>query len=106
MPSDSEWTTLTDYLDGVDNAGSKLIEINNTNWQNNLFSGSNLSLFTALPGGEREYDGTYDAKGYVGYWWSSSHQNSNVLCRLIEDSKIFSSSKNKNRGYSIRCIKD
>ncbi|MBM3920821.1 MAG: hypothetical protein FJ347_06290, partial [Sphingomonadales bacterium] len=70
VPSDAEWTILTDYL-GSD-AGTKMKS--KTGWNENG-NGTNSSGFSGLPGGTRNYNGTFYTIGYDGYWWSSSETN-------------------------------
>jgi uncharacterized protein (TIGR02145 family) len=48
IPSDSEWTVLTDFLGGEDVAGKKMKST--SGWQNNG-KGNNKSGFSCLPGG-------------------------------------------------------
>ncbi len=55
VPTDEEWTILTDYLGGESVAGGKMKEAGNINWGgiNNINQDStNKSLFTGLPGGD------------------------------------------------------
>jgi len=67
VPSDAEWTILTDYL-GSD-AGTKMKS--KTGWNENG-NGTNSSGFSGLPGGGRNDGGAVNGIGHVGYWWSSS----------------------------------
>jgi uncharacterized protein (TIGR02145 family) len=64
VPSDAEWTALTDALGGGKVAGKKM---KSTAWD-----GTNSSGFSALPGGARDGSlGYFYDDGYYGYWWSS-----------------------------------
>ena len=57
LPTDAEWTTLTTYLGGEGAAGVKL---KSTSIRVNPNEGAaNSSGFTALPGGFRDYHGTF-----------------------------------------------
>ncbi len=71
---------------------------------------NNTTGFTALPGGNRAYDGTYLNIAYGGYWWSSSEGNTdNAWYRGMYDygSRMYSSYYVlKLGGFSVRCIKD
>ena len=60
VPSDDEWTALSDYLGGEDIAGGKLKST--IGWNNN--SATNSSGFSALPGGYRYSN---EAFNYIGY---------------------------------------
>jgi uncharacterized protein (TIGR02145 family) len=109
VPAKSEWTTLTDYLGGENEAGSKMKETGNTHWLSPLTIASNTSGFTALPGGYRSSDGSFNLIGYNGDWWSSTEYNTTqawVLDMYYEVSYVSIESRNKSYGFSIRCIKD
>ncbi len=54
VPSDAEWTVLSDYLGGESVAGGKLKEAGTTHWYTPNAGATNETGFTALPGGIRE----------------------------------------------------
>ena len=65
VPTDDEWTELTESSGGEDIAGNVL--------KTQEWGGTNSSGFSALPGGYRgNYYGSFSNEGYYGYWWSSS----------------------------------
>lgn len=122
VPSDSEWTTLINFLGGDNIAGGKLKETGTTHWKtswypNNL-GATNESGFTALPGGERIIGlfgpGAFSNINRYGYWWSATEYNEwSAWSRYIsnEDKGVYRDelgdySMNKSEGYSVRCIKD
>jgi uncharacterized protein (TIGR02145 family) len=90
IPTDVEWTTLTNYLGGINTAGGKLKEIGTTHWETSNSGGTNESGFTALPGGFRSWDGTFSYIGHSGLWWDSVDAYWGDLW---------------NNGYSVRCIR-
>ncbi len=51
VPSDSDWTVLTDYLGGFEVAGGKLKEQGTAHWINPNLGATDEVGFTALPGG-------------------------------------------------------
>ena len=109
VPSDAEWTTLTTYLGGESVAGGKLKETGLTHWKSSNTGASNITNFTALPGGYRSSDGTFVSIGGYGFWWSSSESNSNIaLSRFMayDGSSVYKNNVNKNTGYSVRCLKN
>jgi len=111
VPSDAEWTILTDYLGGANIAGSKLKETGTLHWNSPNTGATNQSGFTALPGGYRENEGTfYDVK-IVGSWWSSTESSvSNAWFRNMYSFDYFPDIDRhdyfKQRGFSVRCLKD
>jgi len=71
IPSDAEWTLLTDYLGGAEKAGAKMKS--KQGWAKGLAvdgNGTNSSGFSGLPGGGRDRYGTFDLIGELGGWWS------------------------------------
>ena len=64
VPTDNEWTSLTDYLGEDTKAGGQLKETGTTHWLSPNYGATNESGFTALPG---EYSG-----GMSGSWLSST----------------------------------
>ena len=108
VPTDSEWTVLTDYLGGEITAESKLKEVGATSWNSPNTDATNTSLFSALPSGFRNLNGNYVCFGYYGSWWSSTENYTSVWTRDLaswssNENRVLSS---KGNGVSIRCLKD
>jgi uncharacterized protein (TIGR02145 family) len=70
IPTDDEWTILTNYLGGEDVAAKKLKS--KTGWKENG-NGSNKSGFNGLPSGYRHptLEMPYNL-GQSGLWWTTS----------------------------------
>ena len=51
------------------NAGGTLKEEGTAHWDNPNTGATNSTLFTALPGGRRKDDGTFEKITEEGYWW-------------------------------------
>lgn len=106
VPSDEEWTQLTDFLGGAENAGTKMKST--TGWDEN-FAGNNSSGFNALPGGYRTHDGYFSNKGRNALFWSSTEFNSqrvwfrNVIGSIPD---VYRPNYDKEFGLYVRCIKD
>ena len=107
IPTDAEWTTLTNYLGGETIAGAKMKS--KTGWGNDG-NGTNSSAFAGLPGGCRDDNGVFDDIGADGYWWSSSESATNyALIRSLsnDDGNVISPIFiNKRKGFSVRCLRD
>ena len=109
VPSDAEWTVLTDYLGGESVAGGKMKEVGTTSWNSPNAGATNTSLFSALPGGNRNVNGGYNVIGHYGYWWSSTENNTNNAWNRDLDDYDGSADRynsNKYSGISVRCLRD
>jgi len=109
LPSDAEWTQLTTYLGGESDAGGKLKETGTTHWTSPNISATNETGFTALPGGFRSTNGTFSNIGNYGYWWSASEYDTTYAWyRFMYNnvSIVYRSYKNKEVGYTVRCLRD
>ena len=69
VPSDKEWTALTDYLGGFNVAGIKMKSRNGWDERGN---GTNQVGFTGLPSGYRNHKGQFIHMGKYAPWWSST----------------------------------
>ena len=105
VPTDAEWTILTDHLGGGSLAGGQMKT--NYGWYNGG-NGTNSSGFSGLPGGNRSYFGLFGLAGNYGYWWSSSPSGSSAWFRyLLSYNESVSRGSNLLRsGFSVRCVRD
>jgi uncharacterized protein (TIGR02145 family) len=113
VPSDAEWTTLTDFLGGQSVAGGKMkstaTQPTPGGWNPPNTGATNSSGFTGLPGGDRDSGGWFDHLGFNGTWWSSSVTGSGVAWYRV----LYSDNARANRGtnvhrlgFSVRCARD
>jgi uncharacterized protein (TIGR02145 family) len=102
IPSDGEFTELTDFLGGESVAGGKMKST--SGWYDGG-NGSNSSGFNGLPG---RCAGSFYNNGYYGRWWSASESGSYSWKRLLSYSNANVSRDNdiRNDGYSARCVRD
>jgi uncharacterized protein (TIGR02145 family) len=122
LPSDSEWKQLEMHL-GMSqseadkdteirgtNEGAQLKEAGTSHWNSPNLGATNLSGFTALPGGSRSWDATFGTIGYFGYWWTSTckewdpyawHRNVG-----FDHETVWRGQMNNDVGFSVRCVKD
>ncbi len=102
VPSDAEWTALTDALGGGKVAGKKM---KSTAWD-----GTNSSGFSALPGGYRYYNsGVFLNVGNDGFWWSSSADGTySAWYRSLYSgyASVYRSNYHRRSGFSVRCVRD
>lgn len=122
LPSDSEWTQLSDYLInngyGYEGSGDDIGKAiaSTSGWNSSSSLGdvgydqatNNSSGFNALPGGAQE-NGYFKILGELGVWWSATESSSTfawfrVLVydyRTWQDVTLY-----KELGFSIRCVQN
>lgn len=109
LPSDDEWTTLTNYLGGESVEGGKMKETGTAHWESPNTGATNESGFSALPGGYRGGNGGFDGITYYGYWWSSSEFSMNSAWHRVlyySYSYVGRYYSDKVYGFSVRCVRD
>ena len=126
VPTDAEWTMLEDYLiasgynyDGT-TTGNKLAKslASVTGWDSSSITGAigntdysekrNATGFTALPGGYRDDDGTFNDVGKDGGWWSATEAGTyTAIDRWLyySMSNLIRGTYSKRNGFSVRCIR-
>lgn len=110
VPFDIEWTTLKNYLGGVSIAGGKIKETGTSHWNNPNTGATNVSGFTALPGGSRSYYGPYgyDINKNGDFWSSTESTTDNSWGSFVsyDNSNLSQGTNKKKYGFSIRCLRD
>jgi uncharacterized protein (TIGR02145 family) len=104
IPSDAEWTTLTNYVGS--SAGKKLKATSGWNENGN---GTDSYGFAALPGGYGYSDGNFLNVGNYGSWWSASEGNSDdayYRSLLYYYEYVGYNYYNKGFLFSVRCLQD
>ena len=111
IPSNAEWTTLTDYLGGSSVAGGKMKETGTSHWQSPNTGATNESGFSALPGGLRTPTPLFNSIGLGYFCWASTetdiesaHSRYLIYDRADIGGGVYGATKII--GRSIRCIKD
>ena len=123
VPSDAEWTELTNYVssqsqyvcgDYTGNIAKALAS--ETGWNSSTYncdvgnnpSANNATGFSARPAGG--YFGDYSGFGYSAYFWGATLLDSNyAYYRYLNYSYAFVSRNyygSKNYGYSVRCVRN
>ena len=106
IPSDEEWTILTDYLGGELKAGTKMKS--SFGWDENG-NGTNSSGFAGFPGGYRSSDGAFYNIGSYGYWWSATEDNLYYAWGrylYCDNGDVGGLSLNEQDAFSVRCLGD
>jgi len=110
IPSDEDWSRLTDFLGGESVAGKKMKYTDF--WADNdgeSGNGTNESGFSGLPGGSRSLNGTFDNVGKYGYWWSSTENDTNYAWYRslnYDGGNVSRANDGKGNGFSVRCLRD
>jgi uncharacterized protein (TIGR02145 family) len=115
VPSNAEWTELTNYLGGPEIAGVRMKS--ELGWDEINTIITNEIGFSGLPGGKRIYEdldftginGDFFGIGSACTWWSSS-QSDDANAWILSLSKYHNNTNIqtslKLNGYSVRCVKD
>jgi uncharacterized protein (TIGR02145 family) len=107
LPSDAEWTRLTDYLGGKEVAGSKMKS--RAGWRDNG-NGTDESGFSGLPSGSHLKGGTFHDIHSNGYWWSCTSYNDKQDAWYRGLGYNYSDASRNNysngSGFSVRCLGD
>lgn len=113
VPSYDEWMVLHNNIGGENHAGGKLKEVGTAHWLSPNVGATDEVGFTALPGGERRSNGTYEFIGAWGFWWSST-KNYNIYpwymyltyYQYWGHMCYNGLGEGDGYGYSVRCVKD
>ncbi len=113
VPTDKEWNIMINKFDGIHKAGGKLKSTATTpdihpRWINPNANATNESDFSAVPGGIRTHAGEFKYLGSFGAYWTSCEtygENAWKYGMSYNDTKIYRHRRDKNYGYSVRCVR-
>ena len=109
IPSDAEWTLLTDYLSANGNEGKEGDALKSKSGWSRDGNGTDAYGWLGLPGGNRSYYGGFDDIGSSGNWWSSSQANADDAWYRylhLNDGAVNRNYDGKHVGFSVRCLRD
>jgi uncharacterized protein (TIGR02145 family) len=119
LPTDEAWKELTHFLGGDSIAGAKLRNRELSLWGDPLTgpdtTSSNVSGFSAIPGGRRNPGGTFGGMGMFSYFWSSADKpvgnawDGNAWYMMLINNDSIAHIHNyagKQYGFSVRCLKN
>ncbi len=105
LPTPYDWTTLADYLGGINVAGGKLKETSTVHWASPNTGATNETGFTALPGGGR-VGSNFSNIGKYSFWWTLKDFGTSIFYGVqYDNSKLATNYYDKSYGLSVRCIK-
>jgi uncharacterized protein (TIGR02145 family) len=109
VPSNAEWTVLTNYLGGESVAGGKMKITGYDYWLSPNAAATNSSGFNATGSGFRTLGGSYSSLNVNGYYSSSTENDSSrSLIRYLgyNDGSATTQVSSKGCAISVRCLKD
>jgi uncharacterized protein (TIGR02145 family) len=116
VPTETDWSTLINYLDpnamGGANfnnfAGGKMKSIGTQYWINPNTGASNESGFSGLPGGVFD-SGSFNSLGTYGNWWGATEVDffdAWYYNLYAFNDVVYKYHYVKQKGHSVRCIKN
>jgi uncharacterized protein (TIGR02145 family) len=109
VPSRDEWQQLRDVLGDTLTGGGKLKEEGTLHWKTPNTGAVNSNGFTALPGGIRYFEGTFNSVSCFTAFWSSTESDNDkawYLSLYYSDAVVAMNKISKKDGFSVRCLKD
>jgi uncharacterized protein (TIGR02145 family) len=109
LPSDVEWTNLTNFLGGETISGGKMKETETSHWSSPNTGATNSSGFTALPGGLMSSGGGFYVLADGACFWSATENSTtNAWTRGLDysNANLYRGYNYKTYGFSLRCCKD
>jgi uncharacterized protein (TIGR02145 family) len=117
IPTDEEFTELTDFLGGTGVAGGKMKEAGYDHWNSPNTGATNSSGWTGLPGGVCRPLGRissvlnfrgFKENGLSGGWWSASESGSYSRGRTLtfQSDSVSRGIDFQINGQSARCVRD
>ena len=105
VPSDGEWTVLTNHLGGANVIANQMKTT--YGWAQGQ-NGTNSSGFSALPGGYRNPAGYFQYAGGGAFWWSSSSNDYDAWLRVLDflQDGVGTDIDHMGNGFSVRCVRD
>jgi len=112
VPTDEEWTMLTDYLNTAylntsGHSGTEGTDLKATSGWSSSGNGTDDYGWNGLPGGSRDHSGNFSVVGYYSYFWSSSHSYGDYAWYrglAYDNVNVSSGGSYKGNGFSVRCL--
>ncbi len=109
VPSEADWTKLAVFLAGEHVAGGKLKESGTAHWNYPNLNATNVTGFSALPGGYRSLSGDFGGNGSTADFWSYSVDNSIRAWDMYmhnDHESLIKDSISKCDGFSVRLVRN
>lgn len=113
LPNLTEWNTLLSTEDDETTSGKMLKSASGWNKDGKKSgNGTNAVGFSALPAGQRTYDGHFEYAGYHAFFWSASVSiafevyDADLILLSYENGNASLHYNGKGFAFSVRCLKD
>ncbi|MDP3451369.1 MAG: FISUMP domain-containing protein [Bacteroidales bacterium] len=109
VPTDADWTIMTDFIGGLIGNSGKLKSTGTALWAAPNTGATNSTGFSAKPGGYRYFTGAFGGQGYGADWWSSTEASADkswVYGVNYNSNNITRYNDFKRNGFAVRCIKE
>lgn len=105
LPSDNDFTTMTDFIGGLESASYKLKSTSNL-WKSDGV-GSDEYGFNVLPAGYYEDGVSSNLYGYADFWTSTNYDSDSAWNRHFDyyNESLKRGSYHKVAGLSVRCMR-
>jgi uncharacterized protein (TIGR02145 family) len=109
IPTDTELTTLVNFLGGSSVAGGAMREAGTSHWQSPNTGATNSSGFTALPAGTRLSNAEFLYLNTASWLWSSYQVNASTARSYLLETNTTTATLTvvtKKNGQSVRLVKN
>jgi uncharacterized protein (TIGR02145 family) len=86
--------------------GAQYHRILQSHWNSPNKDATNNFGFTALPGGERDYTGSFRSLGIYANWYTGTINSANLYELSCYNGLFAVSGTSREYGFSVRCIKE
>lgn len=110
IPTNEDWTLLSEYLGGDSVAGGKMKQSGYDNWASPNTGANNSSAFTAVAGGNHTIVG-FDGVMRYSNFWTSTQDNVTVgyawsASLVYNGQDLYKGPGAKQNSFSLRCVHD
>jgi len=109
LPNDEDWSTLTNYLGGDGIAGGELKEKGINHWLYPNTEATNISGFSAIPGGNRDGYGVFNFLNKISTFWMSKEPVTGdvwFVNMAYGRSDVYTGKNSKTYARSVRCLRN
>lgn len=109
LPSNQEWTELQSWLTANGHSGTVATALKAESGWSGSGNGSDDYGFTALPGGNRSGNGTYQNISDFGHWWTATNDTNYSALRWrmgYNYPSMGGTDSNMGFGFSVRCLRN